>query len=78
VTRKEIWENIVSMRLRKEANKNIVKKDNCELYAGSPMYYYCRSCNEEMALPECHTCAIPKLCRDCQALDDVGALKYNG
>jgi hypothetical protein len=63
---------------RREKNKNIVKKNNAALWAGSPMYYYCRSCDEEMALPEAHTCAAPRLCRGCQALFNAGLLKETG
>lgn len=60
---------------RKEANKDIVHKNNGTLYAGSPMYYYCRSCNHEMALSETHTCAAPMLCEDCKELKAKGWIK---
>lgn len=63
---------------RRERNKDIVKKNNAALWAGSPMYYYCRSCDEEMALPESHTCAAPRLCRGCQGLVNQGLLKETG
>lgn len=63
---------------RRERNKSIVKKNNALLWAGSPMYYYCQSCDEEMALPEGHICAAPQLCRWCQGLVNQGLLKKTG
>ncbi|MBI4158189.1 MAG: hypothetical protein HY505_01010 [Candidatus Yanofskybacteria bacterium] len=50
--------------------------DNSSLYAGSPMYYYCRSCGHlAETLPECHTSIPKKLCDECQALKDLGWLE---
>ena len=49
--------------------------DNSSLYAGSPMYYYCRSCGHQSdCLPETHWGAPRKLCNECQALQDLGWL----
>jgi len=49
--------------------------DNSRLYAGSDMYYYCISCGHESdVLPECHVFRPKKLCRECQALKDLGWL----
>jgi hypothetical protein len=62
------------LKKRREKNKDIKKVDNASLYAGSPMYYYCRVCDEEMKLPETHTCAAPTLCEECKALRERGWL----
>jgi RNA polymerase-binding transcription factor DksA len=63
------------LRLRREKNKDIKKVDNAKLYAGSNMYYYCKSCNKEIVLPESHTCAVPSLCDECKALKELGWLE---
>jgi hypothetical protein len=58
---------------RKNQPKHI---DNASLYAGSPMYYYCRSCGHESdVLPESHFGAPRKLCSECQALKDLDWLQ---
>lgn len=50
--------------------------DNASLYAGSPMYYYCKSCGHLAAeLPEGHWDRPPRLCGECQALKDCGWLE---
>ncbi len=50
--------------------------DNGSLIAGSPMYYYCISCGDlSDCLPECHFSAPRKLCKECQALKDLGWLE---
>lgn len=47
--------------------------DNSSLYAGSPMYYYCRMCGHESdVLPESHLSAPRKLCKECQHVKDMG------
>jgi hypothetical protein len=60
------------MVARREARKvaNHGKQiDNATLYAGSPMYYYCRDCGALVAsLPECHTEAPPRYCEACYEL----------
>lgn len=61
-------EALEKLERRKEANMSIVQKNNSMLHAGSPMYYYCRSCNHEMVLSETHTCAAPTLCVECVEL----------
>ncbi len=66
---------LAALKQRREANKNIKKVDNSKLYAGSPMYYYCVSCNAEIVLPETHTCAAPPLCKKCEALNECGWLE---
>ena len=54
-----------SFEERKLANSKKERVDNGKLYAGSPMYYYCRLCGNEMVLPEAHVCAAPRYCNDC-------------
>lgn len=50
--------------------------DNASLYAGSPMYYYCVSCEHIAAvLPECHSSPAPTLCKECAALKECGWLE---
>jgi len=51
--------------------------DNASLYAGSPMYFYCISCGHLAGtLPENDFLSTPKkLCRECQALKDLGWLE---
>lgn len=50
--------------------------DNASLYAGSPMYYYCRACGHTAdVLPESHLSLPKKLCTECQALKDLGWLE---
>ena len=51
------------------------KINNWELYAGSPMYYYCKICDGEIVLPESFTCAVPKLCNECDFLKEMGWLE---
>lgn len=50
--------------------------DNSSLHAGAPMYYYCISCGSIAdTLPECHLSAPRRLCRECQAMKDLGWLE---
>lgn len=52
------------------------KVDNGSLYAGSPMYYYCRHCDGLAAkLAEDHRGPPPPLCQECKEMDDNGWLK---
>lgn len=56
--------------------------DNSSLYAGSPMYYYCRDCGWlAVILPEAHREAPPRLCLECQylmALDQSALADHTG
>ena len=62
-------EALKQLAYRKEHQPKHV--DNASLYAGSPMYYYCRSCGwESDVLPECHVSAPRRLCEACQNLKD--------
>ena len=78
VRTKENETDLRALLKRRKDNKAIVKKNNASLWAGSPMYYYCNSCDDEMALPEAHTCAAPRLCRECQGLVNLGLLRETG
>jgi hypothetical protein len=52
-------------------------KNNAELVAGSPMYFYCVSCGwlSDM-LPENYFVARPrKLCSECQGMKEMGWLE---
>lgn len=53
------------------------KIDNASLHAGSPMYYYCRSCGWESDIkPEGWFLGKPKtLCDMCQYMADCGYLE---
>ena len=52
------------------------KVDNSSLRAGSPMYYYCKSCGHlTEVLPECHWTRPKHLCDECQALKDLDWLE---
>ncbi len=43
--------------------------DNASLYAGSPMYYYCKHCGcQTCVLPECHWDAPKTVCDACDVL----------
>lgn len=58
---------------RKDPPKRI---NNADLYAGSPMYYYCVSCGHQSdVLPETHFGRPRQLCGECQALKDAGWLE---
>lgn len=48
--------------------------DNASLYAGSPMYYYCKYCGVQTdVLPEGWWAKRPShICADCQTLIDLG------
>jgi uncharacterized OB-fold protein len=50
--------------------------DNASLYAGSPMYFYCRSCGHlSDTKPEGYLSPPRRLCEDCQDLKDRGWLE---
>ena len=59
-------------RRRKEA-KGVKKINSASLYAGSPMYYYCKLCELLAAkLPETHLCAAPRYCEPCKVMVNQG------
>jgi len=50
--------------------------DNASLYAGSPMYFYCKSCGWLAdTKPESYLDRPKPLCEECQALKDLGWLE---
>ena len=51
------------------------KIDNASLYAGSLMFYYCKICEGTIVLLESFTCAVPKLCVECNFLKEMGWLE---
>lgn len=63
-----------ALRKRREKNKNIQRVDNSSLNAGSPMYFYCITCNGEIVVSEGYI-THPKLCGECNALKDAGWLE---
>lgn len=47
--------------------------DNSKLYAGSPMYYYCKYCGvQTMIVPESYCGAISRICEPCDLLHKHG------
>ena len=58
---------------RRKENKKKKRIDNSSLPAGSPMYFYCKSCGGLAdTLPENYFLSTPKnLCGECQALKDL-------
>ena len=49
--------------------------DNASLYAGSPMYFYCRHCEHESdCLPEGYLGSPRRACNECQKLLDAGVI----
>lgn len=62
---------------RRKENEKKEKIDNSTLYAGSPMYFYCKTCGGLAdTVPENYFINLPKqLCDECQALKDLGWLE---
>ena len=59
-------------RRRKEA-EGIEQVNNASLFAGSPMYYYCKLCGLLAAkLPETHWGPAPRHCEPCKAMIAAG------
>lgn len=59
---------------RREASMQAGHINNSNLYAGSPMYYYCKYCGALTdTLPENWWVSLPKkICDDCQTLIELG------
>lgn len=53
------------------------KIDNASLPAGSPMYYYCKSCGHlaDTKPENWFVGSVKKLCDECQAMKDCGWLE---
>jgi len=65
-----------ALHARREENAKKEKIDNGSLYAGSQMYFYCKSCGGLAdVLPESYISPPKKLCDECQALKDLGWLE---
>jgi hypothetical protein len=65
-----------ALKKRREENSKKVKIDNEKLYAGSPMYFYCISCDGLAdTLPESYISPPKELCDECQALKDLNWLQ---
>ena len=63
-----------ALAYRRENKPNQI--DNGSLYAGSPMYYYCKACGHLAdCLPESHWGRPRQLCGECQALQDLNWLE---
>jgi hypothetical protein len=62
-------EALASLEARKAQAKILGKVNNASLYAGSPMYFYCRVCGLETdVLPESYTEEPCTLCTPCEEL----------
>ena len=70
--RKEVA--LAALVLRRKQNKNRISIDNSKLYAGSPMYFECVSCRDDIVVPENYI-TRPELCGECQALKKCGWLE---
>jgi hypothetical protein len=55
----------VTFEERKTYWRGHPRVDNAKLHAGSPMYYYCRLCGQQIVLPETHLQMAPWFCEDC-------------
>ena len=59
-------------RYRENQGKQV---DNSALYAGSPMFYYCKHCGVHTeTLPESHMKRPVTCCTACEALDQHGLI----
>ena len=59
---------------RRRKNKDIKRVNNARLPAGSPMYFYCITCREEMVEPEGYL-SRSQTCSECSALKELGWLE---
>ncbi len=66
---------LAALAKRKKENKNRKRIDNEKLYAGSPMYFYCRSCGAEFSVPENYT-SRPYDCDACIELKEKGWIRF--
>lgn len=58
--------------LAKRIKKCPAQMNNSALYAGSPMYFYCRICGHESdCLPESYSSSPKCYCAPCQELKDA-------
>ncbi len=60
---------------RRKRGETEEKIDNSALVAGSPMYFDCRACGcQDIKVSEDYI-RRPKLCEECQAMQDLGWLE---
>jgi len=60
---------------RKKKNSKEAKIDNSSLYAGSPMYFYCKFCDAQTdVLPECYIGKPKQICTPCEVLHIHGLI----
>ena len=67
----------ISLAKRKALNAKVKRKNNADLPAGSPMYYYCRTCGAEMTMPEDFVGPAPRHCSYCKS-EGLGSCQLNG
>jgi len=62
------------LEVRKAKAKELGQVNNSDLYAGSPMYYYCQHCGlESDRLPEDWFVGKPRrICSECKGMKDEG------
>lgn len=65
-----------ALKERREKSATEKKIDNSSLPAGSPMYFYCKSCGGlSDVLPESFMSPPKTICAECQAMKDLGWLE---
>jgi Zn finger protein HypA/HybF involved in hydrogenase expression len=62
------------LRQRRERNAEKTVVDNSRLPAGSPMYFRCKTCGEDIVVAENYIFR-PQLCSECKALETAGWLE---
>ena len=66
---KQYWER------KKKSSEPGYQIDNGSLYAGSPMYFYCKYCGiHTETLPELYTCRPKTICDGCNRLVDAALM----
>lgn len=62
--------------LKKRRENKPEQVNNASLPAGSPMYFYCKSCGHLAdTKPESYFTPVKQLCGECRALKDCGWLE---
>lgn len=67
-------ERLAELEIRRAKSMSEGQIDNGRLYAGSPMYFYCKFCGAQTdVLPENYIFSTPsRVCSECQVLIDLG------
>jgi len=61
----------MTLEERKQKAREIGQIDNSTLYAGEPMYFYCKYCGLlSDTLPEDYTCTPNHVCKECEKEND--------